>query len=126
MKLLVKYWRDHKPQLLAWITGFILLLQVFNLHSYVVHTVDHQAIVTVNDDDAGWNIAKAIKTRWWKDNGWVLYGPAYFRLNHSIHYFWGRTADPRHEGSHAEWERAAHHAILTVSLLSIVGVALVI
>ncbi len=126
MKLLIKYWRANQPLLLAWISGFILVLQVMNLHSYVVQTVDHQAMVSVNDDDAAWNVAKTIKTRWWKDNGWALYGPGYFRLNHSVHYLWGRTADPRNEGANENWERTAHHAVMTTALLSVVGIALLI
>src|SRR5262245_802928 len=126
MKTLIGYWHEHQNIFLAWVAGLILLLQILNLHSYIVQTVDHQAIVAVNDDDASWNIAKTVKTRWWKDNGWVLYGPGYFRLNHTIQYLWGRTADPRNEGDQEIWERTAHHAILTVSLLSVLGIALII
>jgi len=126
IKTLKEFWREHKILLLTWLCGLILLLQVMNLHSYVVMTTDHQSIVQSNDDDAGYNVGKAIKTRWWKDNGWVLYGPFYFRINHTIHYFWGRTADPAYKLDQEVWERTAHHSILTVSLLSVVAWSLII
>ncbi len=118
--------RAHQTLLLTWTCGLLFALQILNLHSYVVLAVDHQAVVATNDDDAAWNISKTLKTRWWKDNGWVLYGPAYFRLNHSIQYFWGHTADPIPIGAEETWQRTAHHAILTVSLLSVAGTALVV
>jgi len=118
--------RPYKTLLLTWMTGLLLVYQVLNLHSYVVDTVDHQSIVASNDDDASWNIAKTVKTRWWKDNGWVLYGPFYFRLNHSLNYFWGRTADPDFISGNENWEKTAHHAVMTTSLLSIVGISLIL
>lgn len=121
-----KFLKERQVLLLTWFTGLVLLLQVLNLHSYVVRGVDHQAIVAANDDDAAWNIAKTVKTRWWKDNGWVLYGPFYFRINHSIQYLWGRTADPARVSDHEIWEGTAHHAVMTTSLLALVGVSLLV
>jgi hypothetical protein len=126
MKALRNYLSLHREVLLAWVFGIMFALQIMNLHSYAVRTVDHQGIIAVNDDDAAWNVRKTIKTRWWKDNGWALYGPAYFRLNHTIHYFWGRTADGDLESAHENWEKTAHHAILTTSLLSLAALALLI
>ncbi len=127
MRKIYSYLRANHRLVLGWIAGFLLLMQVMNLHSYVVRAVDSQAIVATGDDDASWNIAKTVKTRWWKDNGWVLYGPAYFRLNHTIQYFWGKTAEVDPAADPAEnWEKTAHHAILTVSLLSIFALTLLL
>jgi hypothetical protein len=126
VKELKQYWKTHRELLLAWLFGVMFALQILNLHSYVVQTVDHQAIVAANDDDASWNVRKTVKTRWWKDNGWILYGPAYFRLNHTIQYFWNRTADTTVSANHEAWEKTAHHAILTTSLLALAAVALLI
>ncbi len=118
--------RERRIWFLTWATGLVLLLQVFNFHSYVAQAVEHQAVVAATDDDASWNIEKTVKTRWWKDNGWVLYGPLYFRLNHSIQYLWQRTANPAPVGESEAWERTAHHSILTVSLLSLTALSLLI
>ncbi|MGE4130477.1 MAG: hypothetical protein AB7F86_02500 [Bdellovibrionales bacterium] len=126
MRILWRFLKENRSQALAWLTGLMLLLQVMNLHSYVVQAVDHQAIVAAGDDDASWNLAKTVKTRWWKDNGWFLYGPFYFRVNHTIHYLWGRTAAIRGESPTQNWEQTAHHAIMTTSLLSLAALALLI
>lgn len=126
MKTLKEFLRQNQILLMTWLTGIILVLQVMNLHTYVVQGTDHLSVVASNDDDAGTVLAKTVKTRWWKDNGWVLYGPAFFRLNHTVHYFWQRTAVPHEEDSLETWQRTAHHAVLTLSLLSIVAAALII
>lgn len=118
--------RQRRELWLTWFCGLLLLSQTFNLHSYVVLNVENQAIVASNDDDASWNVSKTIKTRWWKDNGWALYGPFYFRLNHSNQYFWSKTASPQYTRSEYVWERTAHHSIMTVSLLSVVALSLLI
>lgn len=127
MRLVAAYFKAHSGYFLAWLFGFIFVLQGMNLHSYVVRIVDQQSLIAVNDDDGSWNIRKTLITRWWKDNGWANYGPFYFRLNHSIQYYWQRTADPTFPvDTTANWEKTAHHAILTTSLLSILALALVI
>src|SRR5689334_21900824 len=112
MQVLKTFLKDHAEVLMTWVVGLFLVLQVLNLHSYVVQAVDHHAMVAINDDDAAWNLAKTVKTRWWKDNGWALYGPGCFRLNHTIHYFWQRFAERRPGLAHENWEMTAHHAIL--------------
>jgi hypothetical protein len=124
--MMKSFFLEKRVFLLTWTAGVLLLLQVMNLHSYVASAVDHQAVVAATDDDASWNIAKTVQTRWWKDNGWALYGPFYFRVNHSIQYFWERTANPAEVGPTEAWERTAHHSILTVSLLSVCGLSLLI
>lgn len=126
MRLLKIFFLEHRLKIANWFFGVLLVFQVLNLHSYVALNVDHQAIVATNDDDASWNIAIALKTRWWKDNGWVLYGPAYFRLSHSLQYFWGRTAELNPVTEREVWEKTVHHAITAVSLMSVVGIALLL
>lgn len=126
MQELKKFVRENQILLLTWVTGLLLTIQVINMHTYVALNVEHQSVIAARDDDASWNVAKAVKTRWWKDNGWVLYGPAYFRLAHTMQYFWGRTAAPAIDRPNEVWERTAHHAIMTISLLSLVGTALLI
>jgi hypothetical protein len=121
-----EFLRGHKILLLTWFTGLLLVMQVLNLHSYVTSAVDHQAIVAAGDDDASWNLSKTLQTRWWKDNGWVLYGPFYFRLNHSLQYFWGLTGDIHPVSDHETWEKTAHAAVMTTSLLSVVAISILI
>lgn len=125
MRELKAYLILNQVTILTWIAGLLLTLQVLNIHSFVVAGVNHRAIIGVNDDDASWNVGKAVKTRWYKDNGWVLYGPAYFRVAHTIQYFWNGTADSTGKGQpHEIVERTAHHAIMTMSLLSVLALSL--
>lgn len=120
------YLLARRSLILTWFAGLLLAYQVLNYHTYIEQVVDTQAVIAATDDDASQNIQKTLKTRWWKDNGWALYGPLYFRLNHSVQYLWGATANPPGTGEQEAWERTAHHAVLTTSLLSIVGVSLLI
>jgi hypothetical protein len=121
-----QFLQSHRILLFNSFAGLCLLLQIQNLQSFVVQGADHVAIVAVNDDDASWNIVKTVKTRWWKDNGWALYGPFYMRLNHSLQYFWERTGHPGTDSAGENWERTAHLAIMTLSLLSLFGVGLLV
>lgn len=119
MRDIVQWIRRNKAQWTFGLIAFMAVLQFANYVSYASLNVDHQSIIAARDDDASWGIAKTVKTRWWKDNGWAHYGPSYFRIAHSVQYFLGHTADFGDEQPHEQWERVAHISILLVSLLSL-------
>jgi hypothetical protein len=98
-----------------------LLLQFSNLVSFISLNVGHQSTIASVDDDAGWNIKKALQTRWWKDNGWANYGPIFFRTTHTMQYFFGKTANPIEGQDKETWERTAHFSLLLLGLISLYG-----
>jgi hypothetical protein len=119
MRDIVQWIRLNKAQWVLGLIAFMAVLQFANYVSYAALNVGHQSLVAARDDDASWGIAKTVKTRWWKDNGWAHYGPSYFRITHSVQYFLGHTAGFGDEQPHEQWERVAHISILLVSLISL-------
>lgn len=119
MKLVWLEIKRQKEKIVLVICGLLLLFQFANLVTFVSLNMGSQAVIAARDDDSGAGIAKAVKTRWWKDNGWAHYGPAYFRAAHTLHYFLYRTAGPAGEREHENWERTAHFSIMVISLFSV-------
>lgn len=64
----------------------IYLLAHLSLFSYFLASVsDPRGVLSARDDDAGVVVSKAVRSRWYNDNGWVPYGPFYMRTIHSLH-----------------------------------------
>jgi hypothetical protein len=119
MKLVWAEIKRHKERIALVLCGLMLLFQFCNFVTFLSLNMDLRAVIAARDDDSGWGIAKAVKTRWWKDNGWAHYGPAYFRAAHTLNYFLYRTAGPIGERPHEHWERTAHFSIMVISLFSV-------
>lgn len=123
---LITWFKLHKITIYTWIFGILFAFQVANVCSYLARNTYPQAVIASTDDDAAWIVKRAMATRWYKDNGTAVYGPAFFRLVHTVQYFLGDTAAPEGAKSAEAWQRTAQYAVLMISLLSMAGTSLLI
>jgi hypothetical protein len=126
LRLIWNEFKSYRSLITAIFFGLLLISQFGNFVSFLALNVDHQSVISARDDDSGWGIIKAVRTRWWKDNGWAHYGPGYFRPAHSLQYYLGSTASLANERDHEVWERTAHFSILLISLMSVYAFMLLI
>ncbi len=117
---------QRRSETLTILFGVLLLIQTANGIAYIAANTHHEAIIASSDDDAGWVIGRTVATRWWKDNGSAVYGPAFFRAAHTIHYFLWRTAAPSAYTDHEVWQKTAHFSALLISQLSVLIMALLL
>jgi len=123
----VKVWiKLHRVTIYTWIFGLLFAFQVANISNYLALNTYPQAVIAATDDDAAWIVKRAMATRWYKDNGTAVYGPAYFRLIHTVQYFLGDTAAPEGPKSSEAFQRTAHFTTLLVSLFAIAGISLLL
>lgn len=120
------WFKLHKQSIYTWLFGLLFAFQLANVCSYLTLNTYPQAVVASTDDDAAWIVKRAINTRWYKDNGTAVYGPAYFRAVHSLHWFLGDTAAPEGARSPEAWQRTAQFSALLISLFSLAASSLLI
>jgi hypothetical protein len=110
-------------------TGLMVLLLVFQysqISEVLGRTAAHRTQVMAFDDDAGMIVDRAVKTRWYKDNGVAGYGPLYFRIAHSVARLLGpATIEAEISETHAV-ERSHHMVLMTMSLLALFGIAAIL
>ncbi len=100
----------------------MLLFQFAGYVSVFSENIDPRSILSSRDADASHIVGTAAKTRWYKDNGESAYGPFYYRVIHTFAFFVGREF--ARDGSAVEKNEMAHHlAAMTLSLVSIYGMA---
>lgn len=108
------------------IFAFVFAAQLNFVGYYTAHNVQPRSVVGSVDDDAGWNTHKTMITRWYKDNGWALYGPLYFRINHTLQTLFPQIVSPEELSVYERAEQSAQYAIMITSTLSLFGLALLI
>lgn len=125
MKRFFAEWNTWFPSKTATLIvfGFILIAQFGYITFYSAGNVGHRSEVGAVDDDGGWNIQKTTITRWYKDNGWSLYGPMYFRINHTLNKLFPTLKNrPGLTPGEAE-EMSASLAISITSAVSLFAIA---
>jgi len=110
-------------RLMLILLGAFLVLQFGYISAYNARNVSTRGLMGAVDDDAGWNIQKTMSTTWYNDNGWALYGPLYFRLNHTIHNLFPALKTSAEMTNAEAREQSVHFAIMSLSVLSVFGIA---
>ncbi len=114
------------PQAFLLFSAILLAVQFLHMAGLLSAASTPKSITGTFDDDALLVQNKALKTRWYKDNGVAGYGPLYFRLVHTIASLQPGPRSLSDDLVERDHERSVHYLLMLVSLGSVWGISLLL
>ena len=102
----------------------IMMGQLGSITSMQAGNSDPRNVIVTRNDDASTTIGVAVKSNWWNDNTYFVYGPLYFRLAHTLEAFTPLRLALYGESEKEKNEKSQHYVLMLTSLLSVYALAL--
>jgi hypothetical protein len=126
MRFIWNFLKQNQYLIACGLAGLALLAQLGLLSGTLMQSSSNRAIVQANDNDAGYAVHIANKTRWYKDNGFAAYGPFYYRVVHTLQFFFPNAPAPEGWPEFEQRQKTVHFYLTWVSCLSLFSLSLLL
>jgi hypothetical protein len=103
--------------------AFLLTAQTAQLVFHASHVTQSRPLVAGFDDDGAVAIDTTSRSLWFLDNGFVAYGPVYFRLAYALNLGMDPLVEPGTLGVAEARTKAIHFSLLIVSVLAVIALS---